>query len=61
MGGQSMSENIQIQTDDNNKIVLPKELQIEMMKFFLRTSIPRKKRLEMEKQRLLDENDKDNG
>jgi hypothetical protein len=27
------------------KIVLPKALQIEMLKFFLRTSIPRKKKL----------------
>ena len=30
-------------------IVLPKELQKEMMEFFLRTSIPRKKKLEQER------------
>ena len=29
---------------DNTKITLPKELQREMLKFFLKTSIPRKKR-----------------
>lgn len=28
---------------ENKKIVLPKELQIQMLKFFLKTSIPRKK------------------
>lgn len=27
------------------KIVLPRELQIEMLKFFLKTSIPRKKKV----------------
>jgi len=31
---------------EENKIILPKEVQIEMMKFFLRTSIPRKKKQE---------------
>ena len=31
------------------KIILPKEIQIEMMEFFLKTSIPRKKRLEQER------------
>ncbi|MCL2513119.1 MAG: hypothetical protein FWF08_04375 [Oscillospiraceae bacterium] len=31
------------------KIILPEEMQIEMMKFFLRTSIPRKKKLEQER------------
>jgi len=30
----------------NKKIELPKELQIEMLKFFLKTSIPRKMRNE---------------
>jgi len=30
-------------------IILPKELQKEMMEFFLRTSIPRKKKLEQER------------
>jgi len=29
---------------ENTKITLPKELQREMIKFFLKTSIPRKKR-----------------
>ncbi len=29
--------------NENKKIVLPKELQIQMIKFFLKTSIPRKK------------------
>ena len=33
------------------KIVLPKEVQIEMMKFFLRMSIPRRKRKEQAKSR----------
>ena len=32
-----------------DKIILPKEIQAEMMKFFLRTSIPRKKKLEQER------------
>jgi len=36
--------------NEQGKIILPKELQVEMMKFFLKTSIPRKKRLEMEKE-----------
>ncbi|MCL2165297.1 MAG: hypothetical protein FWH55_13145 [Oscillospiraceae bacterium] len=31
---------------EEDKIVLPKEVQIEMMKFFLRTSIPRRKKQE---------------
>jgi len=29
--------------DTEKKIILPKQLQIDMMKFFLKTSIPRKK------------------
>jgi hypothetical protein len=29
---------------DETKIVLPQKLQIEMLRFFLKTSIPRKKR-----------------
>jgi len=32
--------------DENGKITLPKVLQREMMKFFLKTSIPRKKQYE---------------
>ena len=35
--------------DEQSRIVLPKEVQKRMMKFFLRTSIPRKKRLEQER------------
>jgi hypothetical protein len=43
---------------NEEKITLPDELQKEMMKFFLKTSIPRKKReqQEKEKSRLLSEN-----
>ena len=29
--------------NENKKITLPKELQIKMLKFFMKTSIPRKK------------------
>lgn len=31
------------QSEEKKTIILPEEVQIEMMKFFLRTSIPRKK------------------
>ena len=41
---------------EQEKIILPEDVQIEMMKFFLRTSIPRKKKLEQE--RLLKLNDR---
>ena len=41
-----------------NKIVLAKDVQMRMMKFFLRTSIPRKKRLELEKLSLSNLNDR---
>lgn len=34
--------------DENGKFILPKQLQIEMMQFFLRTSIPRKKQMREE-------------
>ncbi|MCL2106083.1 MAG: hypothetical protein FWH26_03345 [Oscillospiraceae bacterium] len=37
--------------ESQEKIVLPKQLQIEMLEFFLRTSIPRLAKLEIEKQR----------
>jgi len=40
------------------KIILPDELQKEMFKFFLETSIPRKKKELEEKARLLSENQK---
>ena len=33
------------------KIILPKDIQVEMMKFFLRTSIPKKKQLQEEQQK----------
>ena len=44
---------------EQDKIILPKEIQVDMMKFFLRTSIPRKKKLklEAEKARLSNQND----
>jgi len=47
-----MNEQKKEQKEERKKIVLPEELQIEMMKFFLKTSIPRKKREEQEKSRL---------
>ncbi|MCL2611274.1 MAG: hypothetical protein FWE02_06325 [Defluviitaleaceae bacterium] len=38
-------------SEEQEKIVLPKELQREILKFFLQTSIPRiKKKKELEKQ-----------
>jgi len=42
----------------SEKITLPKELQKQMMKFFLKTSIPKKKQ---EKLRLLSEQKADRG
>lgn len=36
--------------NENGKITLPKELQVEMLKFFMRTSIPRAKRKKTEEQ-----------
>ena len=42
--------------EDNGKITLPKELQMRMLQFFLKTSIPRKKQ---EKERLLSEQKSD--
>ena len=44
--------------EDNGKLTIPKELQREMLKFFLKTSIPRKKQ-EDEKKRLLSEQNSD--
>jgi hypothetical protein len=35
--------------NEREKIALPKELQIRMLEFFMRTSIPRKMREEREK------------
>jgi len=40
---------------EEKKITLPKELQEQMIKFFLKTSVPRKKR-KQEKAGLLSEN-----
>ena len=42
--------------EGKKEITLPKELQKQMLKFFLKTSIPRKKQ---EKMKLLSENKKD--
>jgi len=49
-----MSENTNIKT---NKIVLPDELQKEILKFFMKTSIPRitRKRREAENEKNLSE------
>ena len=44
--------------EDNAKITLPKELQKQMIKFFLKTSIPRKKKEQIRSQ-LLSENKSD--
>ena len=33
---------------EQKKIILPKEVQVEMMQFFLRTSIPKKKQMREE-------------
>ena len=46
--------------EKSEKIILPAKLQKEMLEFFLKTSIPRKKMLkeEQEKVRLLSENQK---
>jgi len=37
--------------ESKKKITLPEELQIEMMKFFLKTSIPRMKQEKLEKEK----------
>jgi hypothetical protein len=47
-----MGVEMNAQKEEQKKIVLPKEVQIRMMKFFLKTSIPKKKREEQEKTRL---------
>ena len=41
--------------EEEKEITLPKELQIEMLKFFLKTSIPRSKKINP----LLSKNDKE--
>ena len=52
-----MDEEMNVQKEEPEKIILPKEVQTRMMKFFLRTSIPRKKRQEQEQARLSNTND----
>ena len=42
--------------NEEDKITLPKVLQKEMTEFFLKTSIPRIKKEQQEKQRILSEN-----
>jgi len=37
--------------EETKKITLPEELQIEMMKFFMKTSIPRIKQMKSEKEK----------
>jgi len=41
----------QVTQAENAKTTLPKDLQIQMLKFFLKTSVPRKKREQMERER----------
>ena len=45
-----------ITVNEEDKITLPKVLQKEMTEFFLKTSIPRIKKEQQEKQRILSEN-----
>jgi len=47
--------------EENGKVTLPKELQKQMIKFFLKTSIPRKKKEQMQQSQLLSENKKTDG
>jgi len=37
--------------EEKKKITLPKDVQLEMLKFFMRTSIPRIKQEKMEKEK----------
>jgi len=46
-GGVDMGEEMR-NKKEQKKIILPKDIQVEMMKFFLRTSIPKKKQLREE-------------
>jgi len=41
---------------DNAKITLPKETQKQMIKFFLKTSVPRKKKEQLKSQLLSEKN-----
>ena len=45
VGGVDLGEELRA---EQKTIVLPKDVQVEMMQFFLRTSIPRKKQLREE-------------
>ena len=45
-----MGEEMKLE-QETEKIILPKDIQVEMMKFFLRTSIPKKKQLQEEQQK----------
>ena len=49
-----MDEGMKGQGEEQKSIILPKELQIRMMKFFLKTSIPKIKK---EKENRLSTND----
>jgi len=51
-----VNEKMNVSKEEKQKIVLPKDVQIRMMKFFLRTSIPRKKQQELEKANLSESN-----
>ena len=53
-----MNEKYKSKYQNVEKIILPDELQKEMFKFFMETSIPRKKKELEEKARLLSENQK---
>jgi len=50
MGVVYMGEEMKLE-QGTEKIILPKDIQVEMMKFFLRTSIPKKKQLQEEQQK----------
>ena len=41
---------VELIPDENDKITLPKELQVRMLEFFMQTSIPRAKKQKMEEQ-----------
>ena len=50
MKTQTWVDDKELVPDENGKITLPKEIQTQMMNFFLKTSIPRKKLQEQERQ-----------
>jgi len=51
IGGVTMGEETRVEKEQK-KIILPKDVQVEMMQFFLRTSIPKKKQLREEQLKL---------